>query len=107
MDDLPKIAEQMAGMGTALAGLILVFLGTIVGQYDSFDTPSKNRVKVQFRNRALIAFLGLASAVATAAFGFSYNFFSYDWLICVALACLIVALLALVVSAIFEIGRLF
>ncbi len=44
--------------GTALAGLILVFIGTIITGYDSFDKVDKKAVHGKYKIRAYIALAG-------------------------------------------------
>lgn len=51
---------------TALAGLILVFLGGIINAYEAYDPVEKKAVKKKFRRRALISFIGFLSAILSA-----------------------------------------
>ena len=51
---------------TALAGLILVFLGGIVNAYESYDPIEKRAVQKKFRRRARICFIGFLFAILSA-----------------------------------------
>lgn len=69
MDDA-QLAGQVISAGTALAGLILVFLGSVFTGYDSYKKTEKPAVKSKFLRRASVAFLGFLAAVAAAGCGF-------------------------------------
>ena len=67
--DAQAILGQLFAGGTALAGLILVFLGGILTSYDAYDTPDKKSVKGKYRRRAWIAFLGFLASLISAGAG--------------------------------------
>ncbi len=65
-----QLAGHVISAGTALAGLILVFLGSVFTAYDGFCKTEQTSVRSHYRVRACIAFLGFLAAVAAAGFGF-------------------------------------
>jgi len=61
------LAGDIAAAGTALAGLLLVFLGTLIASYDAFDPASQPAVRGKFRRRGWLGFTGFVLALAAAA----------------------------------------
>jgi hypothetical protein len=55
--------------GTALAGLVLVFLGGILTAYDSYETEDKSAVAATYKRRAWLAFAGFLFALLAATSG--------------------------------------
>jgi uncharacterized membrane protein YkgB len=55
--------------GTALAGLVLVFLGSVFAAYDSYDTTAQVAVVQKYRRRAWLAFFALLMALLAAVSG--------------------------------------
>jgi len=97
------MAMVFAG-GTALAGLILVFLGSSINAFDSYGAAEQAAVRGRFRLRALIAIGGLLSSLLSAgmallhelspgacSFSASLLFISLAGLLLLALACLAVS----------------
>jgi hypothetical protein len=60
---------------TALAGLILVFLGGIVNAYETYDTAEKKAVRKKFRKRAWLSFVGFLFAIFSALSALSLVYF--------------------------------
>ena len=52
---------------SALAGLILVFLGQSVSAYDGFEADAQGAVRTKYQRRARLAFAGLMSALVSVA----------------------------------------
>ena len=48
---------------TALAGLILVFLGGIINAYESYAPSERKSVRKKFRSRAFVSFIGFLFAI--------------------------------------------
>jgi uncharacterized membrane protein len=57
----------MVGAATALAGLILVFLGAISASFASYHKQEQAAVRARFQTRAWIAFVGFTLALLSAA----------------------------------------
>jgi sulfite exporter TauE/SafE len=53
--------------GTALAGLVLVFLGAIAAAFDSYEKVDKNAARPKYRARARLALGGFGSSLSAAA----------------------------------------
>lgn len=68
MDSI-SIAGEIVGASTALAGLILVYLGGLAASYASYQPQERKSVKASHQKRAWIAFSGLALALLAAALG--------------------------------------
>ena len=68
--DGTAVSGEVVTAGTALAGLILIYIGSLVTAYEA-RTPGgeRNAVKLQFLGRAWLAFVGFSFALASAAFG--------------------------------------
>ncbi len=52
--------------GTALAGLILVFLGAVFTSYDSYQPDQQTDVAAKCKRRALLSLIGFLSALEAA-----------------------------------------
>jgi len=60
---LPLGGDVIAA-GTALAGLILVYLGSVASEYGGFRTEDQGAVRSKFRRRAWFAVLGIVFSIA-------------------------------------------
>jgi hypothetical protein len=99
---MDKVAEELPGMGTALAGLILVFLGMTYSAFDSYDADAQNAVRGRYRTQGWIGFVALVCAVVASAFGLIgignqhfYPFFDWAGIILLALSAAGMGLLAI------------
>jgi hypothetical protein len=61
--------EQLVTAGTALAGLILVFLGSTLAAFEGYDATQRHSVKVKYQRRALVAFFGFLCSLSGATAG--------------------------------------
>lgn len=68
-EEAKNILGQLFAGGTALAGLVLVFLGGILTAYDSYETEGKSAVVATYKCRAWLAFAGFLFALLAAASG--------------------------------------
>jgi uncharacterized membrane protein len=85
--------------GTALAGLILVFLGGVLSAFDSFDGNAKTlAIRRKYKHRARLAFAGFIAALLTAGCALAAEYTSAYWLP-VALVTLVISFLLLIVLA--------
>jgi hypothetical protein len=69
MPDTLSVAGDVAGAGTALAGLILVYLGAMAASYSAYDAASQSDVRIFYRRRAWWAFSGIVISLTAAALG--------------------------------------
>jgi uncharacterized membrane protein len=68
MLDIVSVASDVAAAGSALAGLILVYLGAVAVRYETLDPKDQSSARDVYRRHARRAFRGLVLAlVATAA----------------------------------------
>ena len=73
--DAQAILGQLFSGGTALAGLVLVFLGGILTAYDTYDATAQVIVGPKYRRRAWLGFWGFLSALLAAAAGLTGMWF--------------------------------
>jgi hypothetical protein len=65
--DVVSVASDIAGAGTALAGLILVYLGAVAVRYETLDAKAQASARDVYRRHARRAFRGIVLALAAAA----------------------------------------
>jgi hypothetical protein len=59
------LGGDIIAAGTALAGLIVIYLGTVISEYGSFSTEAQSAVRGKFLPRAWFCLLGIVFAIAT------------------------------------------
>jgi hypothetical protein len=64
--DIVSIASDIAGAGTALAGLILVYLGAVAVRYETLDPKDQASARDRYRLHARRAFRGIVIALVAA-----------------------------------------
>ena len=64
--DIVSIASDVAGAGTALAGLILVYLGAVAVRYETLDPKDQASARDVYRRHARRAFRGIVIALVAA-----------------------------------------
>jgi hypothetical protein len=65
MDGL-GISQEVTGVGGALAGLILVYIGIVVNTYGSYDAAEQRTVRGRLQTRAWLALVGFVLALLAA-----------------------------------------
>lgn len=60
---------EVVTAGTALAGLILIYIGSLVTSYGSYQAQEQKTVRNKFLGRAWLAFVGFFLALSAAALG--------------------------------------
>jgi NADH:ubiquinone oxidoreductase subunit 3 (subunit A) len=63
-----SVTGEVADAGTALAGLILVYLGALAARYESLNTKSKADERDYYQRHAWLALSGIVLALAAAFF---------------------------------------
>jgi hypothetical protein len=58
-----NLAGDVIAAGTALAGLILVYLGSVVAGYERFDKPQQPSVRPIYQRRAWFAVAGIVFSI--------------------------------------------
>lgn len=64
-----RLSDLLFSGGTALAGLILVFLGQVVASFESFEAVDRSAVREKHQRRAWLGFSGFAAALLAAVTG--------------------------------------
>jgi hypothetical protein len=85
--------------GTALGGLILVFLGSVVAAFDSYDTTQQRAVRHKYRVRARTALIGFLFALAAAVLVIPAHWVAWKFFLVAAMVALSVALVSAIVAA--------
>ena len=67
---IENLAGPILAGGTAMAGLILVFLGGVASAYDSYEAVDRNAVRSMYRRRAGFALAGFLASLFSAALAF-------------------------------------
>src|SRR5262245_40084696 len=96
---LHEVTGDLAAAGTALAGLILVYLGAVAVRYESLDATSRTERRGYYRRHARLAFVGIVSALTTVLFALIAKAQQSDALTHLSAAALIVSLGIAVVAA--------
>jgi uncharacterized membrane protein len=64
--DIVSVASDIADAGTALAGLILVYLGAVAVRYETLDPKNQSSARDAYRRHARRAFRGIVIALVAA-----------------------------------------
>jgi len=64
--DILSVASDIADAGTALAGLILVYLGAVAVRYETLDPKDQASARDVYRRHARRAFRGIVIALVAA-----------------------------------------
>jgi hypothetical protein len=59
-----NLAGDVIAAGTVLAGLVLVYLGSVANEYASFPKTDQGAVRAVFMRRAWFAVLGIVFSIA-------------------------------------------
>ena len=84
MIDPSDIAGDVAAGATALAGLLLVYLGSLATGFGSYDTTQQHSVRASFQRRAWFGFIGLVFAIVAAALALLGKWINVDEMTSVA-----------------------
>jgi hypothetical protein len=63
------VSSEVVGAGTALAGLILIYVGLLVSSYGSHQPQELKAVLGKYQTRAWFAFVGFLLAILSAVLG--------------------------------------
>ena len=92
-----SLSGDVIAAGTALAGLILVYLGSVAAGYASFETTQQPSVRSAYQRRAWFAVTGIILSIAA-----SGTAIAAKWLanVCIAGASVVTLALALIWAAV-------
>jgi hypothetical protein len=88
MGEDSSIASDVITASTALAGLLLVFLGGLVSAYQSYDAEQQPSVRAGYRGKAWFAFAGFLFALLSGALAFIGKIWGEAAVVAVAIAML-------------------
>jgi hypothetical protein len=97
--DATHILDQVFAGSTALAGLILVFLGVVLAGYDSYEAAQRSAVRSRYQLRGYLTFAGFLAALVSAVLAMLTNWGQSRILTCGALATLGLSFLLLLLVA--------
>jgi hypothetical protein len=60
------VSGEVVTAGTALAGLILIYIGSLVTSFGTYQPQEQKSVRLKFLGRAWIAFVGFALSLLAA-----------------------------------------
>ena len=92
MPDALGIAGDIIQAGTALAGLLIVFLGSAVSGYASYDKTQQKAVRPSHHQRAWFGFWGVVVAIVSVALAVFAKWSSDGGLAIAAMFALLIAL---------------
>jgi hypothetical protein len=102
MAGLVEVGGDISAAATALAGLLLVFLGAIAVAFDGYQPQERNPVRGRYQRRAWLGFVGFTFAIFAAATGIAGKAFHQECVALIAMICLAVALLMSLLIALFS-----
>ena len=91
MPEASIIAGDVLAGSTALAGLLLVYLGGLAAGYAGYETTQQPAVRPSFRRRAWFGFVGLAVSILAAGLALAAKWAALD---CMAAASAFLLLVA-------------
>ena len=93
MADAIEVASDVVTAATALAGLILVYVGSVSTGYATYDPQQQHAVRAVFRRRAWIAVGGFLIAILSAGCAVLGKWLHNECLASAAIVSLLVALI--------------
>jgi len=93
------VAGDIAAAGTALAGLILVFMGAVSGGFGSYSATQQDSVRTKYRIKIWFSFLGFLASIASATLALIGKSYDSNHLILPSLHLLFVALAIAAIAA--------
>jgi peptidoglycan/LPS O-acetylase OafA/YrhL len=99
MPSAVEISGDVASAASALAGLLLVFLGAVSASFGSYDAAAQNTVRARYQRRAWFAFVGFVLALSAVPCALVAKWLSQQCLALTGLALLIIALIWALLAA--------
>jgi peptidoglycan/LPS O-acetylase OafA/YrhL len=98
-----SVVGEVADSATALAGLILVFLGGVFSSYEPYRKSEHHEAKWRHRRRAWFAFGGFVLSLLSAGLALAAKLLDHERTALVALLLLVFALIWVVAVAFWEV----
>jgi hypothetical protein len=95
-----SLGGDIIAAGTALAGLILVYLGSVANEYASFERTAQGAVRAAFTQRAWFAAAGVVLAISASGIAILGKWLNQSCLVGAAAVLLSLALLWSVLIAV-------
>ena len=92
--------NMVFGGSTALAGLILVFLGSIFTSFESYHRTERDAVRSRIQIRAYLAFSGFVFALFASALSLGHQLDQGDWMFAASLTSLAVSAILLLLMGV-------
>ena len=104
VDVCGDVSGDIAAAATALAGLILVYLGALAASYSAYDAEFQSAVRPSYRRHAWLAFWGLVVGLVAAAMALIAEATNSTWVFYVAAVFLFITFIGAVVAAGFTVN---
>lgn len=101
-----EMASDIIGAGTALAGLILVFLGSVSNGFEAYAPQERKSVVKKYKRRSWAAFIAFVLALSAALLGLLSKWQHCGALTGAGLILLVLSFAAVVVIALTEVREI-
>ena len=98
MEAIPVVGEVVSA-ATALAGLVLIYLGSLVAGYEGYQPTERKSVRKKYQRRAWFAFAALLPALIAALLGVLGKWLPCEWVADAAVLMLFAAFVAAAATA--------
>lgn len=95
-----ETSGDLASAATALAGLLLVFLGAVSAAFASYEKTQQRAVLGKYRTRAFLAFAGFILSLVAAGLAIAAKLLASKCLVIAAVCVLALAIVPVVVAAV-------
>jgi uncharacterized membrane protein len=104
--DASHIADDLLTASTALAGLILVFVGNAASGYDSYDATQQHAVKRKYQKRGWFGFAGFTAALLSAVSALAYTLTTALFLVCASGSFLLISLVIVWIATFIQVREI-
>lgn len=101
-----EMASDIIGAGTAMAGLILVFLGSVSNGFEAYAPQERRAVVKKYQRRSWAAFIAFSLALGAAFLGLLSKWLQVICLTSAGLVLLILSFVAVVAIGLVEVREI-
>jgi membrane protein YqaA with SNARE-associated domain len=101
-----ELAGDVVTAATALAGLLLVFMGAVAASFDSYQPQERKAVAGRYQRRAWFAFIGFVLAILSAVLALLAKWLHIECLAVTALAFLAIGFVWALLAAFFSVREI-
>jgi hypothetical protein len=94
------LASDVIAGGSTLAGLILVYLGSVMTGFGGYETAAQDAVRTSYQRKAWLAVIGILFGLAASGFALVAKWQAISWMAGLSVWLLIIALLWAALTAI-------